>query len=113
MKKTNTAIGYALVYHGMATVARKQGYALAIHGSMLTDLDVVAIPWTDEAVDEITLLNELKRYLGLMDLLSEDLKNDKIFGAELKPHGRIAWKIIADPCGSVDLSIMPRKLKEI
>lgn len=108
MKETNTAVGYAVVYHGLAEIARKYGYALALHGSMLTDLDVIAIPWTDEAVDEFTLLKALKNHLGLCGTLSEDYENKKVLGMETKLHNRMAWKILIGHGCSVDLSIMPR-----
>lgn len=106
MKEVNTAAGYALVYHGLAEIARRHGWALSLHGSMLTDLDIVAIPWTEEAKPAMELLGHLKKHLGCLDLLGKDY--EFISGPEQKPHGRIAWKINLSPAGSVDISIMPR-----
>lgn len=105
MKESNTAVGYAVVYHALATIARDHGYALALHGSLLSDLDLIAVPWTLEATDEITLLIAIKEHLGLCDLLSDTSSGEKM---TKKPHGRMAWKIAIWPTGSVDLSIIPR-----
>lgn len=40
---------YAHLYPSLVVDARELGYALALHGSMARDLDLVAIPWTDDA----------------------------------------------------------------
>lgn len=51
---------YAALYPALAKVFQKHGYALAIHGSMARDFDIIAVPWTDnisepqKVVDEIT-----------------------------------------------------------
>lgn len=42
-------IAYACLYHRLARVARAHGYALAMHGSLLADLDLVAVPWVHDA----------------------------------------------------------------
>ena len=43
------AAWYGAIYAALVPIARKHGYALAIHGSMMTDLDLIAVPWTEEA----------------------------------------------------------------
>jgi hypothetical protein len=104
------AVGYALIYPGMAKIAEDNGYSLALHGSLATDLDVVAIPWTKEAVDERTLLEALKHYFGLLGLIEDEIEKGLLSGVTEKPHGRRAWRITTFPAGSVDLSIMPRQV---
>lgn len=107
MKEANRAPSYAMIYHGLCDVARSLGYALAIHGSVVTDLDLVAIPWTDEAVDPEILKEEIKNHCGrcMVNLDGESKEHDY---PTKKPHGRLAWKLHMYAGGSVDLSVMPR-----
>lgn len=42
-------IAYACLYPKLAAVAREHGYALAMHGSLVADCDLVAVPWIAEA----------------------------------------------------------------
>lgn len=95
----------------MQAKARELGYALATHGSMRRDLDLVAIPWTDEAVADLDLLaRELQRVACGFEMAS--------YHWEKKPHGRLAtsfcvcwamWpKAHHTPgIGHVDLSVSP------
>lgn len=75
---------YALLYAELRIVARSKGYALALHGSLRRDLDVLAVPWTEDAADEIELVKALTVAAeGLCDLAA---------GKQM-PHGRTAWVI--------------------
>ena len=99
-------------------VARELGYNLVAHGSMERDCDLVAIPWTDDAVGEDTLV------LALQAAFGEALGTECYLGHgwSLKPHGRKANTLILLETGLVneeapgkgegfpfvDLSVMPR-----
>lgn len=48
MKPGNFAPVYACMYPELVEISRSHGYALAAHGSMARDFDLVCIPWTDE-----------------------------------------------------------------
>lgn len=85
--------------------AREAGYALTVHGSLSRDLDLVAIPWIDEAVEPAELVSRI----------SEATKAATGWGfvsgegrLEGKPHGRLAVTIVASAEIHLDLSIMPR-----
>lgn len=52
-------VAYACLYQRLALVAREHGYALAMHGSLAADLDLVAVPWTHEAVSGEALAEAL------------------------------------------------------
>lgn len=125
MKPPTRAPFFACIYHGLCETARKHGYALAIHGTVTADLDIVAIPWTDGAVDPVTLKNELMQHIGACGyddvLRSAGLTEDQVQqmmarkepgtdpGGTIKPHGRVAWNLyFIDGGAKVDLSIMPR-----
>lgn len=91
----------------LRAVARQHGYALATHGSMRRDIDLIAVPWRDRASDPALLA---------MDLM---FAVEKIVGRETrvivspeqgkpKPHGRICWSFWIGQWTYIDLSILPR-----
>lgn len=85
-----------------ATIAcRESGYALAVHGSMTRDLDVVAIPWIAKATDLATLLHRVKHRTEWKD--SGNPISDM-------PHGRKSHVFIHpafDDPRYVDFAVMP------
>lgn len=113
---------YALVYAALLPelqrVAREHGYALAVHGSMATDLDLIAAPWTPEATDAETLAEAMREHLhGHFPPASRKVGETWTIvpNPEDKPHGRRAWSIHCSPSETpvhspcyIDLSVMPR-----
>lgn len=93
---------YPMYYAAMIKTCRENGYALTVHGSLGKDLDLVAIPWTKEAVSPEVLVKALIEKNGLME-------GNNTSGKE-KPHGRQAWVFVffgGQETGYIDLSIMP------
>lgn len=89
----------ALYSHRLAeiqSVAHEYGYAIAVHGSMQRDLDLVAIPWTDNARENGELMNAMAERLGLAITDIDD-----------KPHGRKAITFLMGGACFMDLSILP------
>ena len=92
---------YTLYFARMTHVANKHGYALGLHGSMARDLDVIAAPWTDDAVSAEELIAAFKADVCFGDMMGSE-------GTD-KPHGRRAFNMHAD-CGLyIDVSVMPRQ----
>lgn len=101
---------YALFVHGIARRAREVGYCIAVHGSLARDLDLVAVPWVEEAIPAEELAQLVAMYLG------GTIETD--WGAQPgdfskrnpqpKPHGRLAYSIQLGGGPYVDLSVMPR-----
>jgi hypothetical protein len=81
-------------------VARECGYSIGIHGSLKRDVDLIASPWTDEAVGSAELI----------EALSAALNARCVGGPEHKPHGRVAvtLQIVDGYFKPIDLSVMPR-----
>lgn len=80
-------------------VANRVGYAIARHGTQIRDIDLVAIPWTPEAISPTELVLQLcSRLVLTMGHYSYD-----------KPHGRAAFAMWepAWPDHQIDLSVMP------
>lgn len=93
----------ALYSHRLAEIqeiAKGSGYAIAVHGSMQRDLDLIAVPWTDEAVDAKRLV---ARFCSLMGLECGGVLNP-----EPRPHGRLVWTLMMGGACFMDLSVMPR-----
>jgi hypothetical protein len=79
-------------------IARKAGYAVGVHGSLRRDFDLIATPWTDEAIGKG----------DLVELLCDGLNAKIIGGPEEKPHGRVGVILQVDGYYKhIDLSIMP------
>lgn len=90
---------YSIYYARLALVARENGYCLSIHGSMARDLDLVATPWTEEAISAEALIEKFKADILLKDMDSKD--------EDGKPHGRKSFNLSADGGLYIDVSIMP------
>lgn len=89
-------------------VARGSGYALAVHGSLARDIDMIAIPWTSQAVDADILL---QRLCGSLDGKVGRAFSEKAWTE--KSHGRRAKTIILPGmCPEIDFSVMPTIPKE-
>ena len=104
VKSEGKPVFYAVLYNSMKQAALECGYALALHGSMHGDMDLIAVPWVEEAkvVDE--LVSAINDCLG-HSVWSEHNLTDK----DEKPHDRVAYslKIMAD--WYIDLSVIKPK----
>lgn len=79
-------------------LAKEVGYAIGEHGSRERDLDVIAAPWTDNAVGNYELLQHMAKSLGA-----------KILSMERKPLGRYAATIQIDGYyKAIDISVCPK-----
>ena len=79
-------------------LAREVGYAVGVHGSLKRDFDLIAAPWTDEAVEPLDLILHV----------CHGLKGKLIGEIVKKPQGRIGVNIQLNGWFKViDLSVMP------
>lgn len=107
LRKAQLAFNTALIevmLPEMRMAARGAGYALAVHGTLARDIDLVAIPWTGQAFEPDVLV---ERLLGVV---SGHVGRASRHGKWTeKPHGRRAITIIHSHLGGeIDLSVMPR-----
>jgi hypothetical protein len=66
---------------------------------MKRDCDLIAAPWTDEAINAFDLIERLCEALNAKPV-------GKIAG---KPHGRLGWNLQIDGWfKAIDISVMPR-----
>ena len=103
---------YALTMGALIAVARAHGYALAVHGSCARDFDLVAVPWTEEATDALTLVRALKDATGAVTNTADSDELLPDCNPHERPHGRVAYSLhFTDHGGAfayIDLSVMPR-----
>lgn len=85
----------AALYPGLAAICHQHGYALAVHGSLARDLDLIAVPWAETVSHRDEVIKAITTEFALR-LAGEP---------EWRNHGRIAYTL---SCGfgecAVDLS---------
>lgn len=88
----------AALYPELATLFRHHGYALAVHGSLQRDFDLIGIPWVE---------GPSKPEDVIADILSQ-FNIRQIGEPQQKQHGRRAWTLsIGHGECAIDLSFMP------
>jgi len=109
----------SILIPALREVARRHGYALTVHGSQERDIDLVAVPWTDNATDARALVSAIFDAChaiigsviwphapageGVLEASSGSLEKPVC-----KCHGRLAWCIFLGEDQYIDLSVMPR-----
>ncbi len=87
---------YANLYPKMVEVARAHGYALAVHGSMSRDLDLIAVPWVERPSEPDALVKALATVSYF----------EHVSPPDLKLHGRLAYTLAWPGTCFVDLSVI-------
>ena len=54
------AVFYASMWNDLRQAALDKGWALALHGSLATDMDIMAMPWTEGAAHVEDMVEALK-----------------------------------------------------
>ena len=83
MKPAVLAPLYVAIYPELAELFRSHGYALAIHGSLAKDFDLVAVPWADDVSDVETVIKEIEATFAM-----------KSASSKVRNHGRLCHTII-------------------
>lgn len=115
-KAADVALTYTDLIEPIRTTARALGYAIGLHGSLARDIDLIAIPWTEEAVAADVFAEAVRK-------TAEDVTGHTAFvlndpdakpldyirrSPEPKAHGRLGWSIHIAGLGTyIDLSVMP------
>lgn len=102
-----TAPAYAWMLPSIVAIARANGYAIGIHGSISRDLDLIAAPWVEEAAHPTMLARAVRDAVG-GSFINPDLMPEAHFpNPGPKPHGRLAFSIYLPGGFYIDLSVMP------
>lgn len=96
--KPNNAPTYMCLYPGLAEIARANGYALSVHGSLARDMDLIAVPWIENASTPEAVIATIESSYGIR----------RIGELTTAPHGRLV-QTIGIQFGEcfIDLSFMP------
>lgn len=88
----------AALYPELAKIFQRRGYALAVHGSLHRDLDLIAVPWAEKVSEPNEVLKEIAEHY-VFRAIGEPTK---------KHHGRVAYffSIGFGEC-AIDLSFFP------
>lgn len=95
-----------LILPAMRRAAKDCGYAIAVHGSLNRDIDLVAIPWREHGVEGKD--NLAQRIVGAVGGVTGRCHRRQEWTP--KPHGRFALTILVwcgETTGQLDLSVMP------
>lgn len=89
----------AALYPDLAKIFQKHGYALAVHGSLARDFDLIAVAWAKEFSKHSEVLKEVTNTFAIT--ISSD-------SPMIRNHGRVAHTLIIGhgEC-QVDLSFLP------
>lgn len=90
----------AAMYPDLAAIFQRHGYALAVHGSLARDFDLIAVAWASEVSRPTVVLD------AVMEQFAVTLSADS---PVVRNHGRAAYTLI---CGfgdcQMDISFLPR-----
>lgn len=98
---------------GLREAAREVGYALGVHGSLARDIDLIACPWTSEAVSAFELAKAIQdkatEIIGQTMLLPHESGSYFLAGSPgAKAHERRGWTFHLPGGPYIDLAVMPR-----
>lgn len=90
----------AAMYPELAGIFHAHGYALAVHGSLARDFDLIAVPWVEQVSDVETVFKAIESVFAV-NILRD--------GGTAKNHGRHAYTLSVGfgQC-AVDLSFLPK-----
>lgn len=96
MKPANFAPIYTAIYPELAEISRNNGYALAIHGSVGSDFDLVCVPWADEISKPQKVVDDFLSVFALT-VIGEPTQ---------KKHGRLCYTLSFAGACYIDLSFV-------
>lgn len=106
------AAAYVALYPMLVQVAKRHGYALAVHGSLHRDFDLIAVPWVEEASEPLTLIKAIKAATRTVTQHEEVDRLVKDCRPTQKPHGRLSYSLHVTNSGMyggyLDVSVMPK-----
>jgi hypothetical protein len=100
-------LGYVSMLPTLVRVSKANGYALSVHGSLQRDLDLIAVPWTDEATSAAELVAAIIQASGGF-LVDRPHSHAGVRDPTQKPHNRLEWSIHLGGGPYIDLSVTPR-----
>lgn len=90
---------YSALWPDLKRLARSHGWAACLHGSLITDMDIVLLPWEANAAP---LGEVVKAWSGLVGMRVSKLHQ--------RPHGRVSFTVALcrKTYAYLDVSAYPR-----
>lgn len=103
------AVFYTIMWPSFRQAALDCGWTLALHGSMSNDMDIMGMPWTDDAKPVEDLIKAMSECIG------NTIWKDNHFKAPTKrSHGRYTYTLSIFSDFYIDLSVtLPEKKNKI
>lgn len=98
MQLVGNPVIYAAIYPDLVKIGREHGYAVALHGSLQKDADILAVPWSKDASSATALVAAVANGLGAT-LLGEPT---------VKAHGRTVFTLSLAADSYIDFGVAPR-----
>lgn len=103
---------YSQILPRIRSAAKELGYAVAIHGTLSRDLDLLAVPWIEEAAEPIELVRMIASEVSGFIIGNRTDERGYISDQPHEmPHGRMSWNICWGGKAFIDLSVMPLSRK--
>jgi len=104
---------YAQLLPRIREVGKRLGYAIALHGTMQRDLDLLAAPWAEDAAAPAALVAAVAEEVGGFVVGDQGKMSSGEVSREPteRPHGRLSWNICWGGRPLIDLSVMPRRVQ--
>lgn len=98
------AVFYASMWSDFREAALDCGWALGLHGSLSSDMDIMAMPWVEDAKPVEDMINSLERCLTKPDkkLWVPTAKTKD------KPNGRVVYTVHIFSDFYLDINIIER-----
>lgn len=99
---------YAQLLPKIRTAGKELGYAIAVHGSFRRDLDLLAVPWIEDAASPAELVAFIAKEVSGY-VIGDVNDRGEVKNPTNQPHGRLSWNICWGGNVFIDLSVMPPK----
>jgi hypothetical protein len=92
---------YACVWNDLRNAALNCGWALGLHGSLASDMDIMAMPWTEDAKPVEVMIK------ALSDCFTDNPFADKHLTPHYdKPNGRVVYTMTIFADFYLDINVM-------
>jgi len=79
---------YACMYEDIRKCAMDCGWAVSLHGSLASDMDIMAMPWVDNAVSFKEMVDRISKLFK-----DNDMSSQYVITYNEKPHNRVVATI--------------------
>jgi len=102
------AVFYACCWQDLREKALDCGWALALHGSMNSDMDIMAMPWTEDAKPADYMIGKLTEVFW-DENNDQDLLHHVIKTVGEKPNGRVVYTLPIFDTFYLDINVIDFK----